>query len=140
MVNSIKLEKPYITKKIEASAFKTALASTYQTVYRLYLITNGIKEIQSFIETKHEDYFIVAHVKTEAAVAGEAKRQVWEVKHLQPILYKTPRYILKCDVTDKATNRSIYRCELVSANQDAIYKQVQECIDELKIILHESDN
>lgn len=140
MINSIKLEKPYITKKIEASAFKTALASTYQTAYRLYLITNGIKEIQSFIELKHDDYFITAHVKTEAAVAGEAKQQVWAVKHLQPILYKKPRYILKCDVTDKLTNKSIYRCELVSVNPDTIYRQVQECIEDLETILNESDN
>jgi len=135
MVKPFKLEKPYITKKIEPTAFKTALGSTYQTAYRLYLITSGIKEIQSFFECSHDKYFVIAHIKTEAAAAGEARQQIWSVKHLQPILTKKPRYILKCDVTDKQTNRSIYRSEVVSINPDVIYEQAQICIDELKQIL-----
>lgn len=135
MTNSLKLEKPYIIKKIEPSAFKTVLGSTYQTAYRLYLITNGIKEIQNFFECTHEDYFVTAIVKTEAAVAGEAKRQVWAVKHLQPLLYKKPRYSVRCSVTDKKTNKSIYKCELTSSNQNVIYEQVLECIEDLNQIL-----
>ena len=63
----IRLIEPYIIKKIEASAFKTVLASTYQTAYRLYLITNGIKEIQNFYEATHPDYYILATVKTIAS-------------------------------------------------------------------------
>mgnify|MGYP001062173272 FL=1 len=135
MTNSFKLEKPYIIKKIEPSAFKTALGSTYQTAYRLYLITNGIKEVQTFLESSNEDYFVTALIKTEAAVAGEAKRQVWAVKHLQPLLYKKPRYTVRCSVTDKKTNKTIYKCELTSSNQDVIYAQVQQCIEDLNEIL-----
>ena len=99
----------FITKKIEASAFKTVLASTYQTAYRLYLITNGIKEFQPFYEETHPDYFINCGVKTEAAVAGEARAQVWNVRHLQPILRKKPRFILRCSITEKKTNKEVYK-------------------------------
>lgn len=131
----IKLKKPYITKKIEASAFKTVLASTYQTAYRLYLITNGIKEIQTFYESNHPDYFVFATIKTIAAPAGEARSQVWNIKHLAPILRNKPRYVLKCSVTEKATNRVIYKSENTSIKQSVIYNQIQECIEDLENIL-----
>ena len=125
----IKLYTKFITKKIEASAFKTVLASTYQTAYRLYLITNGIKEFQPFYEETHPDYFINCGVKTEAAVAGEARAQVWNVRHLQPILRKKPRFILRCSITEKKTNKEVYKCKLITKNEYEIYKQIQECIN-----------
>ena len=127
----IKLLKPYITKKLEASAFKTILASTYQTAYRLYLITSGIKEVQPFYEFSHPDYYITATVKTIAAPAGEVRSQVWNVKHLTPLLRKKPRYVLKCNVIDKIT----YRSEITSIKKQTIYNQIQECVSELDSLL-----
>jgi hypothetical protein len=132
---SIKLQKPYITKKIEASAFKTVLASTYQTAYRLYLITSGIKEVQSFYEITSPDYFVVATIKTIAAPAGEARTQVWNIKHLAPLLRNKPRYILRCSVTDKLTNKLIYQTETTSIKKQTIYNQIQECVLDLDAIL-----
>ena len=131
----IKLLKPYITKKIEASAFKTVLASTYQTAYRLYLITSGIKEVQPFYEFNHPDYYIIANVKTIAAPAGEVRSQVWNVKHLAPLLRKKPRYVSKCSVTNKVTNKIIYKSEITSIKTSTIYNQIQECIIDLDALL-----
>jgi hypothetical protein len=131
----IRLLKPYITKKIEASAFKTVLASTYQTAYRLYLITSGIKEVQPFYEFSHPDYYVAATVKTIAAPAGEVRSQVWNVKHLAPLLRKKPRYVLKCSVTNKLTNKIIYRSEITSIKAQTIYDQIQECVLDLDTLL-----
>jgi hypothetical protein len=135
----IRLIKPYITKKIEASAFKTVLASTYQTAYRLYLITNGIKEIQNFYEATHPEYYILATVKTIAAPAGEARRQVWNVKHLAPLLNNKPRFNLRCSVTEKSTNKIKYRSEISSINESVIYNHIQGCIEDLEKILKKHD-
>jgi len=132
----IRLQNRFITKKIEASAFKTVLASTYQTAYRLYLITNGIKEVQIFYEETHPDYFINGAVKTVAAVAGEAKSQVWNVKHLQPLLRKKPKFILRCSITEKKTNKELYKCELTTKNEYEIYRQIQECLDDIHAIVN----
>lgn len=132
----INLQNKFITKKIEASAFKTVLASTYQTAYRLYLITNNIKEVQTFYEDKHPDYFINAAIKTVAAVAGEARAQVWNVKHLQPILKNKPKFILRCSITEKKTNKEIYKCELITKNEYEIYRQIQECLDDIHAIVN----
>jgi len=131
----VNLRKPYIIKKIEASAFKTILASTYQTAYRLYLIVNDIKEVQIFYETINDTYWVNASIKTEAAVAGPARTQVWNIKHLAPLLRKKPRYHLRCSITNKETNKTIYKSELTSIKEDTIYKQVQECISDIKEIL-----
>lgn len=130
------LERPYITKKIEASAFKTVLASTYHTAYRLYLITNGIKEVQSFYENENKDYHVIASIKTSAALAGEARAQAWNVTHLQPLLKMKPRYILRCRVTHKQSNKVIYRSEIITIKPQTIFNQVQNCIEDLEKILN----
>lgn len=136
-IKSINLKKPYLTKKIEPSAFKTILDSTYQTAYRLYLITNEIEELQYFLEVTHPELWISATVKTEAVPAGLAKKQVWSVSHLAPLLQKKPQYQLKCNIIHKQTNQELYRCELTSINSIVIYKQVQDCINEIKQIIDE---
>ena len=130
------LQEPYITKKIDASALKTVLASTYQTAYRLYLITNDVKEVQSFYENENKDYHVIASIKTSAAAAGEARAQIWNVKHLQPILRIKPRYILRCRVTNKRTNKVIYRSEIISIKADTIYSEVLLCVKDLDKILN----
>ena len=130
------LQEPYITKKIDASALKTVLASTYQTAYRLYLITNDVKEVQSFYENENKDYHVTASIKTSAAAAGEARAQIWNVKHLQPILRIKPRYILRCRVTNKQTNKVVYRSETISIKDDTIYREALKCIKDLDKILN----
>ena len=138
--NNIVLKKPYISKKIEASSFKTVLASTYQTAYRLYLITNDIKELQEFAELEHEDYFLTAFVKTECSAAGEARSQIWNIKHLQPLLNKKPTYNLRCHLTHKMSNKDVYRCNLESIKPTEIYNQIQECINDIYNILNNEKN
>lgn len=131
----ISLQDPYIIKKVEASSFKTVLASTFQTAYRLYLITNGIKELQTFYETDNKDYYVFATVKTEAALVGEARSQAWNVKHLQPLLLKKPRFSLRCSVTENKTGRVIYRNTITSIRKETIFAQVQRCIEDLDNLL-----
>lgn len=133
--NQIFLKKPYISKKIEASAFKTVLASTHHTAYRLYLITNGIKEVQEFAELEHEEYSLIALVRTECSAISEAKQQIWNIKHLQPLLKNKPRYSLRCSLTHKMSNKEVYKCNLVSSNQNEIYDQIQECLVDIDNIL-----
>ena len=131
----ISLQRPYITKKIEASALKTVLASTYQTAYRLYLITNGIKEVQSFYESDNKEYHVLASIKTSAAMAGEARAQTWNVKHLQPLLSKKPLYILRCRVTHVKSNKSVYKSEIITIKHDTIFSEIQKVTEDLDKLL-----
>lgn len=130
-----RLFKPYISKKIEPGTLQKVLDSTYQTAYRLYLISNGIKEFQNFASISSEEYDLTAYVKTECGFVGEANRQVWAITHLQPLLQKKPIYTLRCELKHMMSNKVIYKCVLEHKNPEVIYDQIQECITNLKEIL-----
>jgi hypothetical protein len=135
LFEKVKLSKPYISKKIEATALRVILNSTYQTAYRLYLIANGIKELQKFASISSNEYLLTANVVTECGFIGEAKTQIWNVIHLQPLQLKKPKYILRCELIHLMSNKTVYRCIFEHKNPEVIYNQVQECIDNLKTIL-----
>jgi hypothetical protein len=130
-----RLFKPYISKKIEPGTLQKVLDSPYQTAYRLYLISNGIKELQDFASISSEEYDLTAYVKTECGFIGDASKQVWSITHLQPLLQKKPLYTIRCELRHLMTNNIIYKCTLSYKNPDVIYNQIQECIDNLKEIL-----
>lgn len=135
LFEKVKLSKPYISKKIEATALRAILDSTYQTAYRLYLIANGIKELQKFASISSDEYLLTANVVTECGFIGEAKTQIWNVIHLQPLQLKKPKYIVRCELIHLMSNKTVYRCIFEHKNPEVIYNQVQECIDNLKTIL-----
>jgi hypothetical protein len=135
VVGIIRLNNPYLSKKLEARTLKEVLDSNYHTAYRLYLIANGVKELQQFADIKGDEYSLTAYVKTECGFVGEAKSQVWQVTHLQPLLLKKPKYTLRCELRHLQSNKVIYKCVLEHKNQEAIYNQVQECIDNLNKII-----
>lgn len=135
IVEKVRLKNQYISKKIEAGALKQVLNSTHHTAYRLYLIANGIKELQKFATIDSEEYSLTAYIKTECGFAGEAKEQVWKITHLQPLLRKIPKYTLKCELKHLMSNNIIYKCTLEHRNKDVIYNQIQDCINNLKEII-----
>jgi hypothetical protein len=135
VVGIIRLNNPYLNKKLESRTLKEVLDSNYHTAYRLYLIANGVKELQQFAGIKGDEYSLTAYVKTECGFVGEAKSQVWQVTHLQPLLLKKPKYTLRCELRHLQSNNVIYKCVLEHKNQEAIYNQVQECIDNLNKII-----
>lgn len=65
LFEKVKLSKPYITKKLEASTLRAVLDSTHQTAYRLYMIANDIKELQKFASISSDEYILTANVITE---------------------------------------------------------------------------
>jgi hypothetical protein len=135
LFEKVKLPKPYISKKIEAKALRAVLDSTHQTAYRLYLIANGIKELQKFASIETDEYILTANVVTECGFIGEAKSQIWNVIHFQPLQLKKPKFIVRCELVHLMSNKTLYRCVFEHKNPEAIYNQVQECIDNLKNIL-----
>ena len=135
LFEKVKLSKPYISKKLEASTLRAILDSTHQTAYRLYMIVNGIKELQKFASIESEEYTLKANVVTECGFIGNAKNQIWNVIHLQPLLLKKPKYIMRCELVHLISNKTIYRCLFEHKNPENIYNQIQECIDNLKNIL-----
>lgn len=135
MQKLIKLQKPYFSKKLHSDTIKTVLISPYQTAYRLYILINDIFEVQDFIDVKHEDYWIRAIVKTEAIPVGEARSQIWSITHLQPILKKKPRWIVKCIITHKQTNKDVYKYRLETLKEKEVYYAIEQCVRDTEAIL-----
>jgi len=132
-----RLISPYIDRKLKAETIKPVLHidSSCQTIYQIYLISNGIKEMQDFCSIDSDEYSLTATVKTECGFLGEAKRQVWAITHLQPLLSKKPLYTITCELTHLMSNDIKYRCTFSSKRQDEIYTQIQDIIKELEEIL-----
>jgi hypothetical protein len=135
IVGNVRLPSLYLNKKLESGTLKEVLDSNYQTAYRLYLITNGIKELQEFADIKDKEYSLTAYIKTECGFIGDAKNQVWSITHLQPLLLKKPKYTVRCELTHLPSNKVVYKCTLEHKNQEIIYNQIQECIDNLNKIV-----
>jgi hypothetical protein len=135
IVGKVRLRSLYLNKKLEVGTLKEVLTSDYNIAHRLYLITNGTKELQEFANIKSEEYSLIAHIKTTHAFAGEAKTQIWAVTHLQPLLIKNPKYTLRCELRHLQSNKVVYKCTLEHKNQEIIYNQIQECIDNLNKII-----
>lgn len=134
MQKDIKLVSPYFSKKLEANTLKTVLASPYQTAYRLYLMINGINEIQDFYEDSHEDYLIYAMIKTVAKPISDAKQQIWSVTHLMPIIKHKPKWIVKASITCKKTNRELYRFHNETLKEEEVYRDIAEVVAEIQNI------
>jgi hypothetical protein len=135
MQKLIKLQKPYFSKTLHGDTIKQVLISPYQTAYRLYIIVNEILSSQEFIEFTHDDYYITATVKTVAVPIGEARRQIWSIMHLQPILQKKPRYIVKCIVTHKQSNKDVYKFKLETLKEQEVYNAIEQCLSDVESIL-----
>jgi len=136
---SIRLKSPYLSTKVEPNTLKKILNSTHNTFYQLLMVTNGIKEVQHFAELDSERYWLTSYVRTEAALVGEARSQTWSITHLQAVLQKKPRYIFRCTLTEKMTNKEVYKCSVQSIKSEVIYNQIQESINDLNLILNETD-
>lgn len=135
IVGKVRLNSLYLNKKLETGTLKQVLDSDYTIAHRLYLITNGVKELYDFAEIKGDEYSLTAHIKTTHTYTGEAKAQIWSVTHLQPLLIKSPKYSLKCELRHLQSNKVVYKCTLEHKKQEIIYNQIQECIDNLNTII-----
>ena len=98
------------------------------------MLVNEIIELQYFYEGYTDSYNIRGTVRTVAAPAENAKRQIWSIRHLQPILLKKPRYIIKCSIVDKKTNKDILRFVNETKNQRQVYLDIENCIKEIEKI------
>jgi len=139
-IESVKLTNPYVFNKIDPKTLRRVLDSANDTVYQLYLITNGIKERQDFASIESAEYALTAYVKTECGFSGEAKKQVWNVTHLQSLLLKKPKYTLRCELKHIPTNNTLYKCRIEHKNPEKIYDQMQCNIFEINHILSETKN
>ena len=94
--NKIRLDRRYITEALDTESLGKILSSNNPgIVHRIYLIKNGLKKRQVFLEVDDDEKYIVnANVSANYAYAGEAKKQA-EVISFMKDLVKRNRENLK---------------------------------------------
>ena len=136
-VINTKVNNPYITKKLRPDTLSRVLESHESAVYRLYLLTNELKEIQYFAEMFHEGISFSATLKTEYALAGDARIQVRDISLFNNLLNKKPKYVIRCDYSDLYSNKNIFSYHHEVSTKIQVYNSIKQCLEELVIKLNE---
>ena len=126
-----KLDSPYITKPLHKDSLSKILESNDRVVYRLYQITNDKKECKYFAEIVGDNnYSFSARVITTYAFAGDAREQINNIG-INTLLKSTPKYEVKCLVTDLYTQKTIFQYNHEVSTEVLAYNSMEECIKEL---------
>lgn len=126
----IKLDKNYITEALETESLSKLVASNSPSVvHRIYLIKNGLKKRQHFLELTNSDRYIVwATLTTNFAYAGEARRQAEVISFMRNMLKQKPSYVINFTITDKTTMKELFKFK----HQTASKREVVELINKLE--------
>ena len=128
---SAKLESPYIAKPLHKDTVSKMLKGNDTTIYRLYQITDGKKELNYFAEIVGEnDYIFSAYVKTTFAFAGDAREQIKNIG-IDTLLQNTPKYEVTCSMTEQFTQKTIFEYRHEVTTEVLAYNSMEQCIKEL---------
>ena len=133
--NKIRLDKRYITEPLDTESLGKILSSNNPgIVHRIYLIKNGLKKRQVFLEVDDEEnYMVNANVSANYAYAGAAKKQAEVISFMKDLVKKRPEFIVNFTVTRKDNMQDIFNFRHVTNN----IHEVVELTNKLEIKTYE---
>ena len=131
----VNLHKPYISDPLERKTLKESLSMDIGVVYNLYLLKNGLKELNRFAELKVPNYELVAHVRVNYAFIGSAKTQVWGVKTFAKLLKRKPAYTIFCALNSLVENKIVYYCRHTTRKQEVIYDLIEDSYSKIQNLI-----
>lgn len=119
----IDLENTYITKPLHADTLVAALKEkSHHILHRLYLVTNGIKNRQCFLELiDHEIYTISAHISTKHGYAGDAMEQASTLRMMKPLISKRPEYTISFSISEKVNMVEVFNFKHTTSSKTEVY-------------------
>ena len=137
---SAKLDSPYITKPLHKNTVSKMLKGKDATIYRLYQITDGKKELHYFAEIVGDNtYSFSAYVKTTFAFAGDAREQINNIGQFSKLLQNKPKYEVKCSMTELYTNETIFEYNHEVSTEALAYNSMEHCVKELNSKLNKME-
>tara|TARA_B110000483_G_C18028001_1_gene477631 strand:- start:478 stop:897 length:420 start_codon:yes stop_codon:yes gene_type:complete len=132
----VDLDNIYITKPLHADTLVAALKEkSHHTLHRLYLVTNGVKDRQCFLELiDHDTYTISAHINIKHAYASEAKEQASVLRIMKPLLSIRPQYTISFSINRKVDMLEVFNFKHSTSNKSEVYNliaKLQTKIEEL---------
>ena len=116
--NKIRLDKRYITEALDTESLGKLLTSgNAGIVHRIYLIKNGLKKRQVFLEVDDsENYIVNANVSSNYAYAGAAKKQAEVISFMKELVKKKPEFIINFTVQRKDNMQEIFNFKHTTTN------------------------
>jgi len=116
--------KLYYTEKLEPKTVQKVLGSSSFTIERLYSIAFGeMTKLDLFEDLDHPFLSLRFYVRLHMAFAGEARRQVNNIKPWRTLIRKKPRYELRVILCDKF-EKTHYVFEHKYTNLDRLYEAI----------------
>ena len=133
--NKIRLDRRYITEALDTESLGKILSSNNPgIVHRSYLIKNGLKKRQVFLEVDDDEKYIVnANVSANYAYAGEAKKQAEVISFMKDLVKRRPEFIVNLTVQRKDNMQEIFNFKHVTNNVN----EVVELTNKLEIKTYE---
>ena len=133
--NKIRLDKRYITEALDTESLgKILAAGNAGIVHRIYLIMNGLKKRQVFLEVDDDENYIVnANISSNYAYAGEAKKQAEVISFMKDLVKRRPEFIVNFTVQRKDNMQEIFNFKHVTNNVN----EVVELMNKLEIKTYE---
>lgn len=136
-VINVKVQKPYITKKLKHDTLTKVLDSHESILYRLYLLTNELKALSHFAEMQHPGISLSATLITHFAFAGDARSQIKDIRGFNSLLDKSPKYKIKCECIDLYSNKNIFMYVHEVSTERQVYNSIKLCLEQLVNKLNE---
>lgn len=128
-------DKLYLTKKLEPKTVQKVLGSSSLIVEHMYIITNDLYIMYHIIDHQEiEGYKVKMYVKPCYAYAGEARRQVNNIKNWRHLIRRRPSWTLRAMIEDPKF-KTIYRFEHKFTNINHLHEGIQQQLSEIETIL-----
>lgn len=133
--NKIRLDKRYITEPLDSESLGKIISSNNPgIVHRIYLIKNGLKKRQVFLEVDdNENYIVTANVSSNYAYAGAAKKQAEVISFMRTLIKKNPEFIINFTVQRKNNMQEVFNFKHVTTN----VTELVEIMNKLEIKTYE---
>jgi hypothetical protein len=133
--NKIRLDKRYITEPLDTESLGKIISSgNAGIVHRIYLIKNGVKKRQVFLEVDDDDNYIVnANISINYAYAGAAKKQAEVISFMRELVKKKPEFVVNFTVSRRDNMEEIFSFKHVTTNVN----EVVELTNKLEIKTYE---
>ena len=103
-------------------------------VHRIYLIKNGLKKRQVFLEVDdNKNYIVTANVSSNYAYAGAAKKQASVISFMKTLIKKNPEFIINFTVQRKDNMQEVFNFKHVTTNVE----ELVEIMNKLEIKTYE---
>ena len=133
--NKVRLDKRYITEPLDTESLGKIISSNNPgIVHRIYLIKNGVKKRQVFLEVDDDETYIVnANISINYAYAGAAKKQAEVISFMRELVKKKPEFVVNFTVSRRDNMEEIFSFKHVTTNVN----EVVELTNKLEIKTYE---